>query len=185
MPGCSARCLCVPCPCSAPCTPLWASPALSARSRASGLPAPTLDALTVPAPSAALTASAFPNCISLQFARLLAAVTSGSSHAQPVPGMRQHFLQCFCGVGRVTLADCAIALKVVQHRSDLPDSASKVVHLWCGGEKIASFLQNTQYFVLIIAEFGYFLGDSWRIRDEIQALDKYRRVLCGRSGGRG
>ena len=101
----------------------------------------------------------------------------GSSHAQPVPGMRQHFLQCFCEVGDVTLADCAIALKVVQHYSDLPDSASKVVHRWCAAGKIASFLQNTQCFVLIFTEFGYNLGDSWRIRDRLPTLDEYRRGI--------
>ena len=45
--------------------------------------------------------------------------------------------------------------------------------------KIASFLQNTQYFVLIIAEFGYISGVSWRIRHEIPVLDNYRRGIRG------
>ena len=105
------------------------------------------------------------------------AVTSGSSHTQPVPGMRQHFLQYFCGVGDVTLADCDIALKVVQHRHDLHDSASKVVHQWWSGENIASFLQNTQYFVMIIAEFGYNLRQSRYPGRKMLMLDKYRRGI--------
>ena len=45
--------------------------------------------------------------------------------------------------------------------------------------KIASFLQKTQCFVLIIAEFWYILGDSWRIRDGIPVLDNYRRGIRG------
>ena len=47
---------------------------------------------------------------------------------------------------------------------------------WYAG-KIASFLQNTQYLILIIAEFGYIPGDSGRIRDKVPALDEYRRGI--------